>query len=222
MAFDLETGALKAWAPSLNAQGKSIAASADGSRVYVVGQFSTVNGTSRSRIVSVRSDSGAVDTGFTASANATVNAIAVAGDTLYLGGIFTAVNNTARTRLAAVSSNTGALRAWAPQADLTVQGLTVPQGIGNVVIAGHFSTLTYVDSADPANAVVTDAKGMGAVDAVSGASTWKINASVANYTENAAILSLKSVGDVVLGPATTTTVLASSRAASRPRPTTVP
>ncbi len=200
MAFDLETGALKAWAPSLNAQGKSIAASADGSRVYIVGQFSTVNGTSSSRVVSLRSDSGSVDTSFTASANATVNAIAVSGDTVYLGGIFTAVNNTARTRLAAVSSTTGALRAWAPQADLPVQGLTVPQGIGNVVIAGHFATLTYVDPADPDNPVVTDAKGMGAVDAVSGAPRqWKINASVANYTENAAILTLKSVGDVVYG-----------------------
>ncbi len=49
LAYDLTTGALiTSFAPALNAQGLAIAASPDGSRIYVGGDFTQVNGVNRS------------------------------------------------------------------------------------------------------------------------------------------------------------------------------
>ncbi|SKB61830.1 hypothetical protein SAMN05660473_01612 [Arthrobacter sp. 49Tsu3.1M3] len=44
LAYNLTTGELLPFAPALNAQASSIAASPDGSRIYVGGDFTTVNG----------------------------------------------------------------------------------------------------------------------------------------------------------------------------------
>src|SRR5437764_1123681 len=122
LAYDLTTGALiTSWAPSLNAQGLRLAASADGSTIYVGGDFDQVSGQSRSRIAALDAQTGAV-LPFNPGANATVEALALNGNTLYFGGDFTTVGTTAtgfsaRTRLAAVDATTGALVPWAPAAD---------------------------------------------------------------------------------------------------------
>src|SRR5205085_1204267 len=94
LAYDLTTGALiTSWAPSLNAQGLRLAASADGSTIYVGGDFDQVSGQSRSRIAALDAQTGAV-LPFNPGANATVEALALNGNTLYFGGDFTTVGTT--------------------------------------------------------------------------------------------------------------------------------
>ena len=71
LAYDITTGALiTSWAPSLNAQGLAITASADGSTIYVAGDFDRVNGAARSRIAAIDATTGALVPSFTAGADA--------------------------------------------------------------------------------------------------------------------------------------------------------
>lgn len=190
LAFDLATGALlTGWNARLNGQGLALAASADGTRVFVGGDFTTVNGVARARIAALDSRTGALVTGFRADANARVRALAVQGSTLYAGGIFTTLSGVARTRLGAVSTTTGAVTAWAPTADAEVMALTVPAGSGSVVAAGRFATLS-----------TTTARGMGSLDAATGAvRPWAANATIQNYGPDSAIYSLASSGGQVFG-----------------------
>jgi PKD repeat protein len=190
LAYNLTTGSLIAtWAPTLNAQGRSITASADGSIVYVGGDFTSVSGTTRNRVVALNASTGAVITGFNANVNSWVNDLEVSGSTLYLGGAFTVVGNQARSRLASVNATTGAVTAWAPSADAEVRTLTVPAGTGKVVVGGHFATLNGETN-----------RGMGAIDASTAAlMSWPVNTILVNSGTDAAIYSLKSNGSQVFG-----------------------
>ena len=60
LAYNLTTGELLPFAPVLNAQAFSIAASPDGSRIYVGGIFTTVNGEIRNRIAALNPTTGAI------------------------------------------------------------------------------------------------------------------------------------------------------------------
>ncbi len=190
LAYDITTGALvTSWAPSLNAQGRAITASADGSTIYVGGDFTSVSGVTRNRVVALNASTGAVVTGFNANANSWVNDLEVSGTTLYLGGAFTVVGNQGRSRLASVSASTGAVTSWAPTADAEVRTLTVPAGSGKVVVGGHFATVNG-----------STQKGMTAINASSGAlMSWPVNTILVNSGPDAAIWSLKSNGSQVFG-----------------------
>ena len=58
VVYDITTGQMVSFAvnPSLNAQVLSVAASPDGSRVYVVGDFTTANGAARRRVAAFDTD----------------------------------------------------------------------------------------------------------------------------------------------------------------------
>ncbi len=192
LAFNLTTGVLNTtWAPSLNAQGRTIAASADGSTIYVGGDFTQVNGTTtRNRLAAFDAATGALKA-FNPNVNANVNALAVSGDTLYLAGAFTVVSNQLRSRLAAVNASSGALLPWAPSVELEAHAIVAPNG--PVVVGGKFLTLND-----------TAVKGLGAVDPVTGATVpWATNQIVGNYGPDAYISSLSTNGNQVFGTGVT-------------------
>ena len=77
LAYNLTTGNLiTTWAPTLNAQGMAITASADGSTIYVGGDFDMVSGQWRSRVAALDATTGAVKA-FNPGANTTVRAFAL-------------------------------------------------------------------------------------------------------------------------------------------------
>ena len=192
LAYKLSTGQLiSSFAPTFDAQVKSLAASPDGSRIYAAGNFTKVNGVSRSRIVALDPATGAVVTSFNASSNGVVNDVVASASTVYLGGPFTAMNGTSRNRLAAVSPATGALQSWAPNADSTVQALVLSPDRTKVVVGGSFTTLN--GSSNPGY-------GLGMVDATSGASLpMSVNSQIRDAGSNSAILSLKEDADGFYG-----------------------
>jgi PKD repeat protein len=88
----------------------AVEASPDGTRLYVAGNFGTVNGTSRKAIARLDPATGAPVAAFTAQANGKVNELAVTNSTVYAGGRFTTINNVPRSALVALDGLTGAVR----------------------------------------------------------------------------------------------------------------
>ncbi|WP_051684390.1 PKD domain-containing protein [Blastococcus sp. URHD0036] len=142
LAFDLTTGVLNtSFNHTLNGQGRTIVASPDGSRVYVGGDFTTVDGVARGHVAAFSTATGALVTGFAPTSNRPILALAATATTVYAGGDFTTAGGQTRTRLAAFSASTGALTAWAPSADNTVRGIVLSPDGTRINIAGQFSTL---------------------------------------------------------------------------------
>ncbi len=190
-AFDITTGnRVPTFNHSLNAQGLVISASPDGSRVYVGGDFTTVDGVARGRIAAFDTATGALNPAFHPAISNQVRGIAATNSTVYAGGNFFNVGGTARTRMAAMTAATGALTTWAPKADdnfITTMVLS-PDGT-KVIVGGHFTTLNGVA-----------AYGMGAVSTATGATLpWAANTVIRDAGVNGAITTLRTDGVQIYG-----------------------
>ena len=211
LAYDIRTGVLNpSFAPDLNGQALSIAASPDGSRVYVGGDFTTANGQERWRAAAFDATNGALIADWHPAVGGQVKAIAVTGTTVYLGGTFTAVGGIARDRLAATRVSDGAVLPWAPvpgvgptsgntypgnpdglnqQTSRDVLSMVLTDGGSQVVVAGRFDTLNGVK-----------ATGVGALDAVTGETRpYAVNQLITNQGVNSAIWNLSTDGQWVYG-----------------------
>ncbi|HSK32840.1 MAG TPA: delta-60 repeat domain-containing protein, partial [Propionicimonas sp.] len=194
LAYDLLTGALKTgFNPNLNGQAIAVAAAPDGSRIYVGGDFTTVGGTTRSRIAALNPVTGAMITSFNARADGSVKSLAATASTVYVGGLFTQVNGTSRARMAALRASDGGLIAgFAPVFTGTstssprVNAMVLSPTGDRLVIGGNFITL---------NGSNNPGYGLGMVNATTGASLpLQVNTVVRNGGKNSAILALASDG----------------------------
>jgi hypothetical protein len=108
---------------------------ADGSRVYVGGLFSSVNGFPRGNVVAVTANTGDTVVGWNVTASSSVDDIAIAGDRIFLAGFFREINSNDRRGFAAVARTNGALDAWNPLvASPPVFGAI---GSGNSIAVSH-------------------------------------------------------------------------------------
>jgi hypothetical protein len=162
LAYNITTGNLiTSFNHTLDAQGLRVAASPDGSKIYVGGDFTTVDGQPRSHIAAFSTATGALDANFHPKVSNSVRAIVATNSTVYYGGNFFNVDGRTRTRLAASDAATGALSlTWKPAADdNTVYALALSPDNTRVIVGGRFQKLnaqTHV--------------GVGAVDTATGAS----------------------------------------------------
>jgi PKD repeat protein len=206
LAYDIHTGNLiTSFAPSLNGQARVITASPDGSRIYVGGDFTQVDGQTRNRVAAL-TPAGDLVGAWRPSISSQVRAIAATNEAVYLGGSITAVGGVSRSRLAAVSAADGALLPWAPvpgvgdtsgnrdgnfATSTEVLALVVTGGGSQVVAAGRFDSLNG-----------TKATGVGALDAVTGETRpFAVNQLLTNQGVNSAVWSLSTAEDVVYGTA---------------------
>jgi hypothetical protein len=145
LAYDITTGNLiTSFDFSLNGEGKAIAASPDGTRLYVGGAFTSVNGVARNRFVAINLTNNTIAPGFAGGpANGTVSAITATNSAVYMGGAFWTFTGGSRNRLAAYTS-AGALMNWAPTADRTVSAMIMSPDNSKVIVGGAFSTLSGV------------------------------------------------------------------------------
>ena len=138
----------------------SMALGADGSRLYLAGDFAKVGGLSRTQLAAVDARTGAA-TGWQPSVSGgSVTRVALGGGALYLSGSFTTVGGAARKGLAAVSLTNGVPTAFDPQPNAvgTVNDLAVAGSA--VYLAGSFTTLQgashpLVAAVDPATGAPT-------------------------------------------------------------------
>lgn len=193
LAYDLVTGTLRtAFVADLNAQVRTVAASPDGTRVYVGGDFSTVNGRARKYLAALDPTTGALLDSFAPALNYQVKALVATDGTVYVGGSFSTVNGVARSRLAALTPAGGLLPAFAPLVpDGSVLSMVLSPGGTRLVVGGSFTSLD--GSSEPGY-------GLGQVDANDGhLLPFPPNSVVRDGGENAAILSLTSDGTSIFG-----------------------
>src|SRR5215207_4211164 len=103
-AVDSTTGELDpTWTPSAEDSVRALVASPDGTRIYVGGAFTSINGISRGRLAALDPTTGAVMAWRPAPASGgPVRAIAVSGNRLFIGGSFTSVSGQSRPYLALI------------------------------------------------------------------------------------------------------------------------
>ncbi len=144
-AFDAVTGAPRpAFAPALNGVVYSLEPSPDGSRLYVAGAFTSVNGASHNRVVALNPVTGATVPGFTPNiGGGTVRSIVLRGTTLYVGGNFSSASGQTRSRLVALDTVSGQPRAgWVPSAaGGTVLTLEMAPDGSRLYVGGRFSSV---------------------------------------------------------------------------------
>ncbi|GAB3927560.1 hypothetical protein GCM10029976_023910 [Kribbella albertanoniae] len=179
-AFDQGTGALvSSFAPVLNDQVYAVAASADGSRIFVGGDFTTVDGVTRNRIAALDTATGALVASWKPSVSYRVKTIAVSGNTVYFGGSFGLVNGQDRPRLAAVTADTGTLLPFAPAVNGDVYAVDAADDGSKVYAGGQFSQVNgtsqnTVASLDPATGAVLPFPGASAVPPPNGSCTTRV------------------------------------------------
>ncbi len=163
LAFDINSGELLPFAPTVNGAVKAVAASPDGSRVYIGGSFSNVNGQTRWNIAALNAQTGELVPGFTPYIGGSgVYALTADSDTLYAGGLFTQANGTARQNLAAFATSNGALRLdWDSQPDQQIDAMILDPDGEHVVAGGRFSS---VDGNGAWRGMVSIASGTGEID----------------------------------------------------------
>jgi hypothetical protein len=192
-AFDITTGnRIAAFDHTLNAQGLTLARSPDGTRIYVGGDFTTVDGVARNRIAAFDTASGALVTGFYPRPYSRVGAIAATNSTVYYGGTFNSVGGVARARLAAANASDGALTSWAPTADnQSVKAMVLAPDGSRVIVGGQFTTLNGAA-----------AYGMGSLSTATGATLpWAANTTIRAAGANGGITSLRTDGTLIYGSA---------------------
>ncbi len=162
LAYDVTTGQLiDSFAPQVNGVVRAIAASPDGSRIYVGGDFTSVNGKARWRLAAFDAKTGALLTEWQPVIGGTgVYAIATTDTAVYVGGNFTQARGVARKNLAAFDLG-GNLLGWAPttsgpntagQVDAMV---VAPKG-DKVVLGGRFGRVNGAEKHGLAAVSATD------------------------------------------------------------------
>jgi PKD repeat protein len=190
LAYDIRTGALiTSFAPKLNAQALSVTASPDGSRIYVVGDFTDIDGQGYYRAAAFSTATGKIIPGFRPIMGSQTRTVSASNDTVYLGGTFQSVNGAARKYLAAVSATDGSTKPFVADADTVVDALTLTKDASKLVVGGRFTQLSGVAT-----------YGLGAVDPASGAALpWAANQQVKNAGKESSITSLHATSDRVYG-----------------------
>ncbi len=190
LAYDITTGNLvTSFVPDLNGQVLSVAASPDGSRIYVAGDFTAANGQARRRVAAYSTATGALLGWNPSGPNSQARAVIATTDSVYVGGGFAGLGNgTLRNNLVAYRASDAAVLPWNPNADYTVWAMAVSGDGAWVVAGGSFR-----------NVGGQAAYGLAKVDASSGALDTSWRPSVRNAGPDAGISSLRVQGSFVYG-----------------------
>jgi hypothetical protein len=133
-AFDLRTGALlTGFQANTNDTVRAIAY--DGTRLYIGGSFTTVNGLTRQRVAALDPVTGGVSTTWVANASSNVSSLTVAAGRLYVAGNFTTIKGVARSRLAALNLADASVTSFAAQVNDRIGALAVNGDGSRVYVA---------------------------------------------------------------------------------------
>lgn len=195
LAYDLQTGELKTqFTASLNGQAKSIAISPDGSKVYVGGAFTEVNGTPRRFVAALNPTTGALISSWSPNVGSQVYALAATNDVVYMGGWFGNVGSASRSKLAAVTSSNATLLPWNPvlTAGGDVMALQLNDSGDRIAVGGNFKEVNGSTNPGWGMALLS-------TDGVGQLLPFNANSLIRNAGDKAAMLDFDSVGNTLYG-----------------------
>lgn len=139
----------------------SFALSPDGRTLYAAGNFSGVNGISRSNIVALNTSDGAVVSAFNVAmdSNDAILKIVLSedGSTLYAGGFFSTIGGKSRSNLAAINTADGTvLDSFVPDPDASVDSLVLSRDGSHLFVGGDFTTIASASRSGLAELVAAD------------------------------------------------------------------
>lgn len=149
-AFDATTGEwIDTFRPTLDGAVYTLAASSDGSQLFVGGDFQTTNGTSTGGLIALDPTTGLIDDTWSGRIRGynVVRDLDISDGWLYAGGGFTSIadanNSKAIARLGRFSLSDGSIDvSWRPDiAGGSVYGLDISETAGRIYIAGTFKTV---------------------------------------------------------------------------------
>lgn len=151
-ALDLN-GTLLAWNPNFNGIVDAIATS--GSKIYVGGSFTTVNGgTARTNFAVVDSNTG-TELGLNYGVNGNVHQVIENNGQIYLFGSFTSVLGDTRNYGASIDANTNTMREWNPnflnQFPYPSAAAAFSLDGSRIMIPGSIGTVNYVNRSNIAS-----------------------------------------------------------------------
>lgn len=192
LAYNLTTGVLiNDFAPNLNAKVNDLALSPDGTRLYVAGNFTSIDGQARYRVAAFDTATRTLVANFRPTVNSAINAIGATNSTVFIGGNFSSVQGNARSRVAAVSAASGAIQPLSATVDGgAIQALTVAPDGNSIVIGGAFTSVN--GSSNPGY-------GLSRLDMSGTQLPLPVNNLVRAGGAEAAILSLETDGDTFYG-----------------------
>jgi hypothetical protein len=135
------------WAPTIEEGGDGVEAlAANGSVVYVGGDFETVNGEERTAAAAIDAQTGELagwnpQIGHRPGESSSVSGIAVVDRLVYLAGYLSRVSDRSRQALAAVTTDSGARLAWSVAIDDDGSASTVAVAGRRVYFGGSFTSI---------------------------------------------------------------------------------
>lgn len=140
--IDAASGTATAWDPGADTTVRAVSTS--GTKIFVGGSFSWINGGPRKYVAALHRTTLELDRDWVADASAPVNALAVDpnGGALYIGGEFVTLSGQDRKHLAAVVPSTGAVTGWAPRTNNPVKAIAPTQSA--VYVGGTFSNINGI------------------------------------------------------------------------------
>lgn len=147
-------------APSSTAVGPVLNSVQAGSRLYIGGSFTKVDGSAHAGLAAIDASTGVRDPGFRADVTGVVYALATDGTNIYVAGSFTAVAGVPRTNLAALTPAGQVLSSFHPNVSSTVESLDYANG--TLYIGGAFTTVNgvkrkHLAALDPSDGTVRTA-----------------------------------------------------------------
>jgi hypothetical protein len=194
VAFSASTGKLTSFNHTLNAQGRALASSPDGSVLYVGGDFTAVDGKPRSHLAAFDLRTGGLLPYFsnTGPSGAVLALTVSTSGTVYAGGTFSKASTSARRNVAAYTPG-GALTSFSAQPNGQVRALALTLDGGKLVLGGSFSSLSG-----------TPAYGLGAVSATSGnpSTAWAATREAFPIRADDTVSSSRAITSLQTDPAT--------------------
>ncbi len=119
-----------------------LAVESDGARVWLGGNFDTVNGEADADLAAVDASTGARDAAFAGDPNGTVRALELDGGRLWVGGSFGRMNGDRVGRVASLDPVTGQNDSgFAPRADGPVKALDLSPDGSFLIVGGGFNNV---------------------------------------------------------------------------------
>ncbi|BCX15200.1 MAG: hypothetical protein KatS3mg097_092 [Candidatus Parcubacteria bacterium] len=130
-----------------NSAVRSLVLSSDNSTLYIGGDFTQVNSTTKNYVAALNTSDGSLVSSFNADANSSVYSLVLSSDnsTLYIGGAFTQVNSTTKNYVAALNTSDGSLvSSFNADANNTVFALTLSFDGSILYIGGDFTQVNSI------------------------------------------------------------------------------